>query len=283
MPYPALVAAKAKWDRGVKDLDALEKRVRAVRKGDLYRLEIDFDRETGWHSVYARIKGMPPPGLSVLAGNMAYQCLSALNLIAWDLAVKEIGPKRVGEVFRDIAFPISAKRNDFTSLRMVKHGYVSADAIAALDGVQPYNGPHGPTGPSQHPLFHVKTLADADKHRLLAAQFGQLTLDGIVFRWDESVASNPTIEPLISQPTRFIHDDTPISRIRFETGNTEAKVNVDRQPPIDVQFSDGKTLLSTKSLRACAGAVRWTITNLTPLFPGEENPWGDPLPRPEHD
>jgi hypothetical protein len=59
--YPVLAASRAKWQRGVEDLDALEKRIRQVRKGHPYGIKVDFDRKTGWHTAYARIREQPPP------------------------------------------------------------------------------------------------------------------------------------------------------------------------------------------------------------------------------
>jgi hypothetical protein len=281
--YPALVAAEAKWNRGGEDLKALHERIARVLKGQPYQIEVKFDRESGWHTAYARVAEKPLPDLSVLVGATAYQFLSALNLIVWELAARKVGRRKVFTegIRRDIAFPISAKPADFESLRL--HRYVSKQATARLRGVQPYMGPHGPGGPREHPLFLIKALADADKHRLLTAVFGRWNPGDIKYVWDRSVARNPTFEQLI--PTgnreRFVHDGTPLSRVRFEVGNTKAKVGVDRQPAAEITFHTGEWHFGTVALDVCRGATAWSIRYLTPLFAGQPNPWGPPAPRPQ--
>jgi hypothetical protein len=280
--YPALVAARAKWERGVKHLDALDERIRQVGKSNPYRVEVQFDRKTGWHTAYARIAEQPPPDLSVLAGEAAYQFLSALNVIVWELAERKLGRHKINEnrIFNDISFPITTKPADFESLRLIRQAYVSKKAITRLRGVQAYSGDN----PSGFPLLRLKPLADTDKHRVIAGALGNVSFDGIHFTWDEAIARNPTVEQMLpANPVggvHFVHDGTPLTRIRFEIGNAEVNVDVNRQPTTSMAFSDGRSAYTPATLRGIAGATRWAITYLTPLFPGEENPWGPPFPRP---
>ncbi|HEX8743965.1 MAG TPA: hypothetical protein VF712_12600 [Thermoleophilaceae bacterium] len=276
--YPALVAARAKWDRGVKDLDRLEERIRQVNKGNPYRVEVQFDRQTGWHSAYVRIVEQPPPDLSVLVGEAAYQFLSALNVIVWELAERKIGRHKInqGRIANYVSFPITKRPKDFKSLLLVSQSLVSKKAITRLDGVQAYRGPD----PQRFPLLYLKPLADLDKHRVIAGALGGLNFQGVRFAWDEAVARNPTVEQLL-KGTNFVHEGTPLARIRFEVGNAEVKVDVNRQPPAGIAFTDGRATYTPDMLRAIAGATRWVITDLTPLFPGEDNPWGPPFPRPD--
>jgi hypothetical protein len=147
--YPPLRAAKAKVDPGREDLKTLRENIGTLLERNPYRVEVEFDRKTGWHVAYARIVQEPEPDLAVLVGSAAYQFHSALNLIAWELAARKIGRKKVEtkDVKRDIAFPISERRQDFHSLRIIRKASVSKPAIAALEGVQPYMSPHMRRGP----------------------------------------------------------------------------------------------------------------------------------------
>jgi len=279
--YSALLASRAKWNRGVEDLDALEERIGQVSKGNPYGIDVEFDRKTGWHTAYTRIRQLPPPDLSVLIGAAAYQFLSALNLIVWELAERKIGRHKINDrrIANDIAFPIASKSKDFESLRLVTQAYVSKPAIARLRGVQPYSGPDPAEIPG-HPLLALKPLADTDKHRILAGAFGRVEYEGIHFVWDESVARDPIFEHLVPLGVRFVHANAPLARVRFQVGNAKVKVDVNRQPSADITFSDGRRMYSAEVMRAIAGATCWAITYLTPLFPGEENPWGEPMPWP---
>lgn len=280
-PYPALVAARAKWERGVEELDALDKRIRAVKKRHPYGVDVEFDRKTGWHTAYARIREQPPPDLSVLVGSAAYQFLSALNVIVWDLAERKLGRHKIneGRIANDISFPITRRPADFESLRLIRQAYVSKKAITRLGEVQPYCG-SDPAEVERHPLLRLKPLADTDKHRVIAGLFGRLDYEGVQFVWDDSIARHPSMESLLRKGIRCIYSGTPLARIRFEVGNTEVKVDVSRQPTTAVAFSDGRHMYTAEWLRAIAGATRWAITRLTPLFPGEDNPWGPPMPWP---
>jgi hypothetical protein len=276
--YPALIAAKAKWDRAAKDLKALNEDLNRFIKTEPYRFEVEFETESGWHVAYARIAEETPPALSVLVGDAAYQMLSALNLIAWELAARKVGRRKINqpEIRRDIAFPIAEKPADFESLRLLR--YVSKPAIARLRGTQPYNRVHGPKGPRQHTLFLIKELADSDKHRVLAAVLGRLDAEGIAFRWDDDPAvRGPIFERLPAGDRRMVHDGTALARIRFEAGNAKAKVRVNRQPTAQVAFLSGDWSVGTVALNECLAGTAWTIRHLSPLFTGS-NPFGPPGP-----
>lgn len=261
--YPALVASHAKWYRGAKHLDALEERIGEVDKMHPYRIEVELDRETGWHTAYARIKELPPPDLSVLVGAAAYQFLSALNLIVWDLAERKLGRHKIneGRIANDIAFPITRRPEDFESLRLVTQAYVSKKAITYLGRVQAYSG-QDPADIPRFPLLALKPLADADKHRIIAGVFGGVSYEGIHFVWDEAITRNPTFERLIPEGTTFMYEDTPLARVRFEVGNDKVNVNVNRQPAADITFSPGRGIYTADGMRAIAGATRWAISNL---------------------
>jgi hypothetical protein len=91
--YPPLRAAKAEVDPGREDLKTLRENIGTLLERNPYRVEVEFDRKTGWHVAYARIVQEPEPDLAVLVGSAAYQFHSALNLIAWELAARKIGRK----------------------------------------------------------------------------------------------------------------------------------------------------------------------------------------------
>ena len=107
--YPALVAARAKWDRGVNDLETLEQRVREVNSRHPYGVDVEFDGKTGWHTPlmrglesYRRLTSVSwwvPPHTKFLSS----------NLIVWDLAERKLGRHAInkGRVANDISFPIA--------------------------------------------------------------------------------------------------------------------------------------------------------------------------------
>jgi hypothetical protein len=277
--YGALEAAKAKWDRGFEDFKRLQLNTGRFVKSNPYRIAIEFEAETGWYVAYTRMVEQVPPLFSVLVGSISYQCLSALNLTAWELAARKIGRRKIEQVKDDIFFPMAKTGGDFKSLRLISKPYVSKQAVAGLRAVQPYSTQHGPRGPGQHPFFMIKTFADTDKHRVLAPMLGRVTIENVRFKWDRAVARNPTVEHWTSRTriggTPFIRDGAPLGRIRFEVGNTKAKVRVDRQPTAQVAFVAGRWVVGLDEIAQCLGTTMRSIRNLAPLFPRETDPWLD--------
>lgn len=279
--YGALEAAKAKWDRGLEDFQGLKLDCGRFLKRDPYRSSVEFEAESGWYVAYSRMVEKAPPDFSVLVGSIAYQCLSALNVIAWELAARKTGRRKILQkhIQRDISFPIAVRPQDFESLRLFTQSYVGKKATAGLRGVQPYKTRHGPGGPGQHPLFMIKAFADSDKHRVLAPMLGQSVLEDVRFVWDEAVASNPRVQHWTSRRriggVPVIGDGTPLSRIRFEVGNAKAKVRVNRKPAVKVKFATEGWVVGLDDVAQGLGTTMRTVRDLAPLFPRETDPWLD--------
>src|SRR4051812_16198702 len=85
--YPALVAAHAKFERALRDRDALHRDIRAFIDDDPFRVTVDFEPDSGWHVARIQIRSEPTPALSVLYGAVAYQLLHALTLTVWNSLV----------------------------------------------------------------------------------------------------------------------------------------------------------------------------------------------------
>jgi hypothetical protein len=275
--YHALIAAKAKWDRGYEDLQTLKADTDRFAKREPYKIPVKLDGKSGWHIARLQVVEEPPPDLSVLVGAIAYQCLSALNLIAWELAARKIGRRKIfaPEIRRDISFPIAQCSKDFRSLRLVTQGYVSKQAVTAFDSVQPYSTRYGPGGPTHHDLFLIKELADSDKHRILSGALGRLDLGGISLKWNESVARDPEFVRNIKESwrSRYIEDGAELARVRFKVGNAKAKVSVDRHPPAHVAFRSDNWTVILDDVESCIATTMWTVRQFVPLFPGAGDPW----------
>ena len=264
--YQPLEAAHAKVGRAVKDLEALRDDAERFLEGNPYFIAVEFDGETGWHSAVAQVAEEPPPRLSVLVGSVAYQLLSALNLLTWRLAVRKLGARATEAVKNEIQFPVAFSPNHFANLKLVKNAHVSKQALTVLERLQPYNGHHGPTGARHHPLALIKELADSDKHRVLASAYGRMEMAGVKFEWD-APASDPHVRR-VARRSRTIKAGAHLARIRFDIGNQQANVRVNPQPTLEILFDSDNWAISLYDLGNCIAATFVCLDAIETLFPG---------------
>jgi hypothetical protein len=265
--HPALEAAYAKRDRAREHLDTLEDEADEFMRGYPYRIAVKVDPDSGWYTARLKIEEEPPPRLGILVGEVAYECISALNHLVWELAARKQGRNRIWEIKQRVQLPVCKGPAHFAEQALVKGRLVSRDALAKIEGLQPYRTPdQRPWLKPNAALADLKAIADADKHRILARGFGDLRLDEIQWFWDEQKAFAPVVEYLSGDGV--LEDGADISRIRFETGNRHAGVDVDRQPGADILFATDSGDLSILDI---AGAWTWldrlALPLLAPLFP----------------
>lgn len=275
----ALEAARAKLQRARQDLTTLDQDVARFFGSEPYRIEVQFDTDSGWYIAYLRIQTEPPAALSVHVGAMAHQCYSALNHVVWKLVVRKIGLRRAEQNRMRIAFPLCATPDHFNESVVAKN--VSRAARNLLESMQPY---HRNT---RHPLALLKELADADKHRVLAPSYGvghlSDVLDGSALSWDESAAVDPVLERIIpisrnpfKVPANPINDGDTLVRVRFGSGNDRAKLVVREQPTVGLIFESDSVGIPLEQLRSFVDTAEVCLARLAMLFPRESWPPLDP-------
>lgn len=261
---PAWKAAQAKLGRAREHLDTLGVDIADLRERNVYSVTVHREADSGWWIAKARINEEPSPRLSVIVGEIAYECLSALNHLTWELAARKVGRKKIINIKNQVQFPVALKPSAFASNSLVTGRLVSKRALAIIEGLQPYKGGHGPRGPHEHLLAVIKEIADADKHRVLTARHSAVEFNGVGFTWDTSRASGERIGAYMRQ---FVTDGTPVARIRFGVGNDQAKVGVEGDPTPDIVFGTESWTVRRADLEAC---VDWSFRALRafgPLFP----------------
>jgi hypothetical protein len=266
--HPALEAAYAKRDRAREHLETLEDEADEFLRGYPYRVGIEIDVESRWYTAYLKVVEEPPPRFGILVGEIAYECLSALNHLVWELAARKQGRVKVLQLKRSIQFPVCNSPSHFAGQALVKDRLVSSDALTKIERLQPYMAFRHPHDTPNASLKWVKDIADADKHRVLTRGFGEIRVDDLDWLWDETRASGPIEEGLVAPWDGPFKDETKLGRIRFETGHHEATVDVDRQPGADILFDTGADQIRIRHMEAA-----WTwldlmaLPTLAPLFP----------------
>lgn len=164
---------QVKLDRAMGHLDNLRESIDAWREEDHYGLSRHSEREgrNRWVMRWNAVQTEPfPPEWTVIAGEVIYQCHSILDHLAWELAHTKSLPQEPDRV----TFPIFASRKNFWKRdragcwRESSGGWclkrIPGPARPIILELQPYKrGNDAPT----HPLWHLFTLSNQDKHKSL--------------------------------------------------------------------------------------------------------------------
>jgi hypothetical protein len=162
-----LTAIRLKLKRGREHFDALDQEIGAFVSPDRFPIRASPADESGWKRVHVAIVEEPPNEWGGLAGEVAGQWRSALDLLIFQLAL--IGNGHPGRtrtqfpIFTDFdQYTRKDKRGRAKQGTMLKN--VGATHRAIIDSYQPYHR----VNPDRDPLALLKAIRDADEHRDLA-------------------------------------------------------------------------------------------------------------------
>jgi hypothetical protein len=262
-----LAACRAKLTRAREHLKRLRTESARFLKTDPYRLVVDFDAQSGWYFVKARIVEEAPVELSVTVGEFAYECVSALNHAAWQLAGRKRGRVKIEsqKLREQIQFPVALSRESFKQKALIKHRHVSKAAVAVINELQPCYRFDALPRAKMHPLAILKQLADSDKHRVVAPTWGSIDLGKLMVRWDPS-ASEPESQHF-PRKYRTLGNDAKVMKVRFGIGNDIANVYVDGDLAPEIAFGAGDFLVGPRDLDHASGYMGRAIDRLATLFP----------------
>jgi hypothetical protein len=167
-----------------------------------------FDAATASHLVYTQ--GRPPPlYLKLILGEIIHDLRSALDQLAWQLAIQHTQPSELAsrKAMNAIQFPISSSEDSFRTHRAMR--YFGKDAAAQIDVLQPY---HNVGSPLINPLAVVQELSNTDKHQVLRPSLGQIRPDDLTFRSTEPI-NIEEVELLLPDQSIFADVDVSILRI----------------------------------------------------------------------
>jgi hypothetical protein len=250
-----------KLDRADEHLKALNDDLRSFMRTEGNRIfaPVQFDAGTGWHISKIGDFSDTSTRISILAGEICYQLLSALEHSIWQMV--EANGKKPNRNH----FPLKRKRpeapNTFLSLtrsRSLKN--VPVAAIEVIEEAQPYE-----TGNLD--LYSVKSLANIDKHRFLLT-------------WLISISNPEEIQSLyVLDPPGVIEDirvnikrgqrlkaGTELARIRLASHNRESKVYMKGSFSAHVNIRKVPGAPNAPSLDAMRSSVKWIIGELEPFL-----------------
>jgi hypothetical protein len=163
MSHP-LDGPRLKIERAGKHLNNLERHMRLFREKQPEVLTHQPEPDAADY-VYYRL-GQAPASFGLFVGDFAHNLRSALDHLAWQLAL--LTTKTPGD---RTEFPIFEKEPEkgFLTAEGVKRriGDIPDEAQRLIEALQPY---HRPEGAQRDPLWQLHRLDVIDKHRLLVAQ-----------------------------------------------------------------------------------------------------------------
>jgi hypothetical protein len=153
-----------KLDRALEHLESIEAQERTWRQSKPCRVWTEPDIQSGGKLVWAEVLKPPPITLAPVVGDCLHNLRSALDNLAYELAVAHKGPKMSKSVADKSAFPIFRSKAGFDDKGKPMIRGVHPDAKTVIERLQPYNQGNQPGKVST--LWVLSVLSNSDKHRL---------------------------------------------------------------------------------------------------------------------
>jgi len=285
----ALNGCRLKLERAVAHIETLNKAIQRFRETQSHELVRDFDAETGEDVWW--IDGIyddPPVAWSPLVGDILHNLHSALDHLAWQLAIRKNFGHDLPSEYR-ATFPIFKNRSRFWRKRPDGHwtglsGAASllrfpGDARSLVLAVQPYkDGNRAP----DHPLWALHQLSNEDKHKTIHVV--QSAMVDSALKIDE--LEDARIEHFTPVQGR-IRGKTEIGRMKLVEIGTNPKAKLQPAFAIAEAFSDGVPIVGGRYIGEVVNELMKAVINdvfrlrFAPYFKVDDwNDWlltpGDP-------
>jgi hypothetical protein len=263
-----LDGVRSKIERAWAHRKQLRAEIKAFEKSQPYTIVATHGDKPGEYLARLRVAAEPPIRLSVLAGEMAYEYISALNHVAWGVAGRNRGKTKAWNKRMSIQFPMDLDTAGFGKQAIVKQRLVSQRALRIMSELQPYTGHEGQKDARKHTLWLMKDLADSDKHRVLAPRVSSLTLREWEYGWDNLRRGEKFTITKVLKPGQRLYDGKLLGRLEFPDGVERKKVEVQHADiPTDVYFETEKCILHLNDFGNAHAFMHHALDQLAPLFP----------------
>lgn len=209
-----LRGVELRLERASEHIDALkhESRMFQMELPQPYGHHIPEQAIDGVYIARAKIFRPPPIRLGILAIDGAHNLRAALDMIAWELALKGENPPPSDD--KSVAFPICTNLGAWESNsteRMLRR--ISADAVTVIDSFQPY---HRPNELPLHWLALIQALDNWGKHKTIpdlmsfhisrmqiVSNFEIVSFTGGAFKDNDEICRIRRIEPILDPDEHF--------------------------------------------------------------------------------
>lgn len=262
MTTPDFASCRAKLDRARHNLDEFERALIAFTESTTYGFfaQPDSERTTSYYNTWWRVTlemmsdEQIPPDVAAMLGDVLHDWRSALDHLAWQLAIRagSVPPPPRTE------FPIFWDAGDFGRTRksgapahgsgLFKIQGLSAEDRTRIERTQPYYAGE----PIMHPLWVLHELSNLDKHR---APPTTVTASSCVL-------SRPFVTGMRITNTEHVHgpfqDGAVVARFKVQRddGDTDPEMQVDGKASFAVLIEHaGHRIRIGKTLQAIRAEV----------------------------
>lgn len=151
-----LTLIRVKVERAKQHLRDLEVARNSFINGNPYRIEREYDPQTGYNTYRVFDIQTPPAEIGLLAGDVIHNLRSALDHLAYQLVYVNGATHS-----KQTAFPIWDSDSEYNAQRARRVKGMAQSAIDAIDASEPYQGGKGAG------LWVLHYLDIADKHHAL--------------------------------------------------------------------------------------------------------------------
>jgi hypothetical protein len=153
-----------KLDRAAEHLQSIEAQDRIWRQGNPCRVWTEPDIQSGGKRVWAEVIKPPPLTLAPVVGDFLHNLRSALDNLAYELALAHKKGRMSKSIANDSGFPIFKTSGGFNEHGKPMIRGIHPDAKEIVERLQPYNRGNVPITTSS--LWWLRELSNSDKHRL---------------------------------------------------------------------------------------------------------------------
>lgn len=271
------------------DIKSLEGEMDAACEREPSTLRHEFDPQERWHIYKAKPGKQSDPVWGIRAGAIMHNLRAALDEITWRLACAYTPALLTDQVLTDHKLAKHARQVQFP-IFLHAHNPTNVAGISAFNGTgtslqlrlidkahatlfeshQPY---FGTNGGERDPLWILKEMNDADKHRVI--HFTGVVLRGsdITFAWNPSMgpvgAHPPNVKEFrFTNPRDGFADEAEVCRVRYID---ESQVNMNIKLTTEIRFDEacgsGSGLHVISALAAMYDRVARIVVSFNPLFP----------------
>jgi len=154
---PSLEPTRLQLQRAEEHRKCLERQAETFLNSNPYGVVREFNEQERKYVWRAVVRNEVPDQIRLVAGECLQSMRSALDYLAWQLALGQTNNPR-----QTTAFPIFADVSSYAKDKNRYLGDIDPAIHREFDAVQPCNGPN----PRHHPLWVLHRLNNDNKHRL---------------------------------------------------------------------------------------------------------------------